>query len=168
MNPTELKDLIGACVQALSDTRTDAGLYPVAFNFGTTAEIFIDNIREDKVEALEDGGTIHMEFVRFAAIAVDEVTSSQAYSVKLVFSKTHSADSSSAENLTLITEMYNLKQDLLKVLRGDVTTNLSAANKALAMKMAVSETEWAPFDYAPNVTAGITCSLIFNTKFCRQ
>jgi len=168
MNPTELKDLIGRCVNALSDDRTQQGLYPVQFFFGTASDIFLNNTREDSVDRLEDAGVIHMEFVRFAAIEVSEETNSQAYNVRMIFSKGHNADSETGENLTLITDMYNLKQDLLKVMNGHTVSNLSSADQRTINTWSVSETQWSPFDYAPNLTAGITCTLIINTKYCRQ
>ena len=46
MTPTALKDLIQACVQALSDNRQRTGDYPVEFIYGQVQEAYIDKLEK--------------------------------------------------------------------------------------------------------------------------
>lgn len=166
MNPTELKDFIEACVQALSDDRVSVGAYPIMFQFGTASDAFLSNIKDREVNTLAGGGIVLMEFVRFAEVKVDEETNSQTYPIKLIISKTHRPDEKSVDNLPLITEMFNVSTDLVAKMKAEVTTNLSDTNIALAKKTGVIRTGWSPFDHAPNITGGVTVNLEITTKYC--
>ena len=168
MTPSELKDLISDCVQALSDNRTGTGDYPVSFIYGRVSDMFLDNLKDNYVKDLEKGGVVFMEYAPFRDNEVNESDGWMEYGVIMHFIKSHKADARADANLLLQTEMYNLSVDFINVLKGNVTTNLSAANVTTLGTITAKRNNFSLFDYSPNLTAGVRTTLTVTTKFCSQ
>ena len=71
MTPTALKDLIQACVQALSDNRQGTGDYPVEFIYGRVQEAYIDKLEEKYVNGLKNA-VVFFEYRPFEEMGIDE------------------------------------------------------------------------------------------------
>ena len=167
MTPTALKDLIQACVQALSDNRQGTGDYPVEFIYGRVQEAYIDKLEQKYVNGLKNA-VVFFEYRPFEEMGIDEGQGSQEHKVRMHFMKSHKDDARADGNIQIQTEMYNLYLDFMAVLSGNTTTNLSDANKALLYTIKAERTGWQMFDRASNLTAGIIANMTITTKFCRQ
>lgn len=146
MTPSELKDIVQAAVEDVGCT----------FMYGTESDAWLNKLESgDVLDGLNKNGYVHYSMPLFQAIQVNDAENSETYPLRLIICKqAQVGDKNNTDSIALITDCYNLKQDIVE----SITTN----NTLLTL----IEKEWTPFIYGDNVTTGVRVEFEVMAKFC--
>lgn len=168
MNPKQIRDLVHAAVQAVSDLEVAEGRHPLEFRYGRASDIWLQSLENGTAEILGNGGMVHYEMRFFTPIQVLD-NQYNAYPVRLIISRSHEVGQDVDEDLTqYITDMYDLKVEIIETLKGNRDTYLTADELADMRLLKIQQTDWQQFVYGSNLTTGVIVNLVITSLFCSE